>query len=458
MSRDNTNYSSSTSTRSFYIENLGCSKNQVDAEIMVSALMDRGWQFFRHEPEKASYIIINTCGFIASAKEEAVNTILRTLKEYPGKKVIAAGCMAQRYGNELRDQIPELTAVFGNKIPERIADLLEDIPKDRLLKPVGTSAFPLRRELFNFRGSAYVKIAEGCNNNCRFCAIPLIRGSVVSRPAGEIVAEIRDLLSRGIFEFNLVTQDLANWGSDMRQEGGKNLADLLREITRLEGDFWVRLLYIHPDHFPFDILPLMREDPRILPYFDIPFQHASAGVLRGMGRRGNGPIYLDLIRRLREEVPGCTIRSTFMTGFPGEEKADFQELLSFQEQAELDWLGVFSYSPEEDTPAYKESRTLKARRTIGQGEKRKRVLEERQIPLTEKRLSLWVDREVTLLVEEEIPEEDLFLCRNAGQAPEIDGLTVLHGEDLKPGDHVRARIIKANGFDLEAVLLEEGDR
>jgi len=453
MSQDNTNSSFSTSTRSFYIENLGCSKNQVDAEIMATALLDRGWQFFRHEPEKASTIIINTCGFIASAKEEAVNTILQTLKEYPDKKVIAAGCMAQRYGSELRDQIPELTAVFGNKIPERIADLLEDIPKDRLVKPVGGSAFPLRRELFSFKGSAYVKIAEGCNNCCRFCAIPLIRGSVVSRPAEDILKEIKDLLSRGVFEFNLVTQDLANWGL----EWGKNLTDLLREITKLEGDFWIRLLYIHPDHFPFDILPLMKEDPRILPYFDIPFQHGSAKVLKGMGRKGNSPVYLDLIRRLREALPHCVIRSTFMTGFPGETKGEFAELTAFQEQAELDWLGVFSYSPEEDTPAYKESRTFPARRTIAKGEKRKKNLEQRQVPLTEKRLNLWLDREVELLVEEEIPEEDLFLCRSYGQAPEIDGLTVLHGEDLKPGDHVRARIIKANGFDLEAVLLEEGD-
>ncbi|MDC7222417.1 MAG: 30S ribosomal protein S12 methylthiotransferase RimO [Spirochaetales bacterium] len=453
MSQDNTNSSFSTSTRSFYIENLGCSKNQVDAEIMVSTLIDRGWKFYRHEPEKASYIIINTCGFIESAKKEAVDTILRTLTEYPGKKVIAAGCMAQRYGKELRDQIPELTAVFGNKIPERVADFLENIPGDRLLKPVGNSSFPQRKELFSFRGSAYVKIAEGCNNNCRFCAIPLIRGPVVSRPAEEILTEIKDLVARGVFELNLVTQDLANWG----QEWGKNLAHLLQEITKLEGDFWIRLLYIHPDHFPFDILPLMKRDPRIIPYFDIPFQHASEKVLKGMGRKGNGKVYLELISRLREELPDCVIRSTFMTGFPGEDKEAFGELLDFQEKAEVDWLGVFSFSPEEDTPAYKESHTFSAKRTRAKGEKRKKILEERQIPLSEKRLTRWLNRETVLLVEEEIPEEDLFLCRSTGQAPEIDGLTVLHGEDLKTGDHIRARIIKANGFDLEAVSLEEGD-
>ena len=453
MSQDNTNSSFSTSTRSFYIENLGCSKNQVDAEIMTTALLDRGWKFFRHEPEKASYIIINTCGFIESAKEEAVNTILRALREYPDKKIIAAGCMAQRYGNELRDQIPELTAVFGNKIPERVADFLENIPESRLEKPVGNSSFPLRRQLFSFRGSAYVKIAEGCNNNCRFCAIPLIRGPVVSRPAEDILREIGDLLSKGVFELNLVTQDLANWG----QEWGKNLSDLLAEITKLEGDFWIRLLYIHPDHFPVGILDQMKEDPRIIPYFDIPFQHASSTVLKGMGRRGNSRVYLELIRRIRQELPHGVIRSTFMTGFPGEDKTAFEELLEFQEKAELDWVGVFSFSPEEDTPAYKESRTLRAKRTIAQGEKRKKIVEERQVALTEKRLSRWIDKEVVLLAEEEIPEEDLFLCRTTGQAPEIDGLTVLHAEDLKTGDHVKARIIKANGFDLEAVRLEEGD-
>ncbi len=453
MSQDNTNSSFSTSTRSFYIENLGCSKNQVDAEIMASALMDRGWQFFRHEPEKASYIIINTCGFIESAKEEAVNTILRALQEYPDKKIIAAGCMAQRYGKELCEQIPELTAVFGNKIPERVADFLEDIPGDRLLKPKGTSSFPLRKELFSFKGSAYVKIAEGCNNNCRFCAIPLIRGPVVSRPAEDILKELKDLLNRGIFELNLVTQDLANWG----QEWGRNLSDLLAEITKLEGDFWIRLLYIHPDHFPMDILPIMQKDPRIIPYFDIPFQHASEKVLRGMGRLGSGETYLELIRTLRRELPDCVIRSTFMTGFPGEDKAAFEELLDFQEKAELDWVGVFSFSPEEDTPAYRDSQSFLAKRTIARGEKRKQIVEEHQVGLTEKRLEKWIGRETLLLVEEEIPEEDLYLCRSYGQAPEIDGLTVLHGEDLKTGDQIKARIIKANGFDLEAVRLEEGD-
>jgi ribosomal protein S12 methylthiotransferase len=453
MNLDNTNSSFSTSTRSFYIENLGCSKNQVDAEIMVSALLDRGWKFYCHEPEKASFIIINTCGFIESAKEEAVNTILQTLTEYPGKKIIAAGCMAQRYGKELRDKIPELTAVFGNKIPEGVADFLENIPGDRLFKPVGNSSFPLRKELFSFKGSAYVKIAEGCNNNCRFCAIPLIRGPVVSRPAEDIINEIQDLLQKGIFELNLVTQDLANWG----EEWGKNLSDLLKEITKLKGDFWIRLLYIHPDHFPLDILPLMKKDPRIIPYFDIPFQHASEKVLKGMGRRGNSKVYLDLVRRLREELPECVIRSTFMTGFPGEDKEAFNELVAFQAEAKIDWLGVFSFSPEEDTPAYNESHTFRARRTRAQGEKRKKLLEEKQVPLSEERLSQWIDKEVILLVEEEIPEEDLFLARTIGQAPEIDGLTVLHGENLKTGDHIRARIIKANGFDLEAVRLEEGE-
>ena len=170
-----------------------------------------------------------------------------------------------------------------------------------------------------------MKIAEGCNNNCRFCAIPLIRGPVVSRPSEDILRELRDLISKGVFELNLVTQDLANWG----QEWGKNLSDLLAEITKLEGDFWIRLLYIHPDHFPMEILDQMKKDPRIIPYFDIPFQHASPGVLRGMGRLGNSRVYLDLINRIREELPHCVIRSTFMTGFPGEDKAAFEELLDF---------------------------------------------------------------------------------------------------------------------------------
>lgn len=444
-------------TRSFYIENLGCSKNQVDAEIMVTALIDRGWTFFKNDPEQADFIIINTCGFIASAKEEAVNTILAALRDYPQKKIVAAGCMAQRYAEQLNEQIPELAGVFGNKIPEAVPDFLENITGEKLVKPVGGSAFPIRKDLFSFKGSAYVKIAEGCNNNCRFCAIPLIRGPVVSRPADDIVAEIENLVSRGIFEMNLVTQDLANWGSDLCQEGGQNLAHLLKRISAISGDFWIRLLYIHPDHFPWDIIPLMKADPRIIPYFDIPFQHGSEPVLKSMGRKGDRETYITLIERLRSELPDCVIRSTLMTGFNNETKADFEELKRFQDQADLDWLGVFSFSPEEDTAAFDESKTLKAKANIRKGPKRKEEIEARQVPISEKRLSRWIDREVTLFVEEEIPEEDLYLCRTTGQAPEIDGLTVLHGEDLKPGDHVKARIIKANGFDLEAVLLTDGE-
>jgi ribosomal protein S12 methylthiotransferase len=443
------------SAKSFYIENLGCSKNQVDAEIMVSALLDRDWTFHRHEPELAEFIIINTCGFIASAKEEAINTILSALNEYPEKKIIAAGCMAQRYGRELKEQIPKLAAVFGNKIPEDVADFLENIPEEKILMPRGKSAFPHRKDLFSFKGSAYVKIAEGCNNNCRFCAIPLIRGPVVSRPARDIVNEITVLIERGIFEINLVTQDLANWGEDFRQEGGLNLAHLLEEISRIKGDFWIRLLYIHPDHFPWDIIPLMKRDPRILPYFDIPFQHGSERVLKKMGRKGNRKIYTDLINTLRRELPGCVIRSTLMTGFNNETKADFEELKLFQTEADLDWLGVFSFSPEEDTPAYEESRTLKAKIAIKKGPRRKEEIELRQVPISEKRMLQWIGREVTLFVEEEIPEEDLYLCRTYGQAPEIDGLTVLHGEELELGRPIRARIIKANGFDLEAVVLSQ---
>ena len=441
------------STKSFYIENLGCSKNQVDAEIMVSALLDRNWTFHRHAPEEADFIIINTCGFIASAKEEAVNTILSAIRDYPEKKIIAAGCMAQRYGKELQEQIPELAAVFGNKIPEGVADFLDNITNENVYIPKGVSAFPRRKDLFSFKGSAYVKIAEGCNNNCRYCAIPLIRGSFISRKAEDIVIEIKELVSRGTFEINLVTQDLANWG----QEWGKNLTHLLEELHKIEGDFWIRLLYIHPDHFPWGIIPIIKKDPRILPYFDIPFQHGSEEVLKQMGRRGNHQVYIELIKRLRRELPHCVIRSTLMTGFNNETKTDFEKMRVFQDDADLDWLGVFSFSPEEDTPAYNESKTLKSKINIRKGTKRKSEIESRQIPISEKRLIQWINREVILLVEEEIPDEDLYLCRHYGQAPEIDGLTVLHGEDLKPGDHVKARIIKVNGFDLEAVLLNQGD-
>ena len=271
--------------KTFYIVNLGCSKNQVDGETVLALMEQKGWKYT--DLEHAAVVIINTCGFINDAKEESINTILNCKSSYPDKIVIAAGCLAQRYGKELSDEMTEADGFVGNHDLYAVPDAVEKIVKGktRLVSPrlPSPDCFVERKTLFTFPRSTYIKIAEGCNNNCTYCAIPLIRGQLRSIPADIIMKEIRSFVKKGFFEINLVSQDLASWGTDI----GQDLIYLLNRICRLKGDFRIRLLYMHPDKFNPAILPLFKKDSRLIPYFDIPFQHASEPILAAMGRKGN---------------------------------------------------------------------------------------------------------------------------------------------------------------------------
>jgi ribosomal protein S12 methylthiotransferase len=325
------------------------------------------------------------------------------------------------------------------------------------------------RPLLSLPGSAYVKISEGCDNRCSFCSIPLIRGSLRSRTIPDVLDECRALLGRGIRELCLIGQDIASFGND-RPTGlvgtgdGRGLPALLEAIAALPGHFWVRLLYLHPDKIPLSIVDIMAGDRRFLPYFDIPFQHAAGPLLRAMNRRGDGDRYLDLIRKIRGALPGAVIRSTFLVGFPGETEGDFARLLDFQEQAGLDWAGCFTYSREEDTPAYGMGKRVPRRVAV----ERKRILEERQQGISEGRMERFVGGEYEVLVEEafEAPEEPgdppvspaspvppdtagLYLGRIYCQAPEVDGASlVFSAKPLIPGSLVRGRVSGRTGFDL----------
>ena len=447
--------SSSLSSKTFYVENLGCSKNQVDAETIIAALKSAGWQYC-DSPDRAELIIVNTCGFIQSAKEESIQTIFDYRKAYPDRKVLAAGCFAQRYNDSLLDMIPELDGVFGNRAPALIPGILEGVMAGE--KPVYIPgpdlSQPLRDDFLSYRGSAFVKIGEGCNNRCKFCAIPLIKGDLQSRSMDSILEEIKDLVNKGVFELNLVAQDLAGFGTD---RGTRELPELLRRISALEGSFWLRLLYIHPDHFPLDILPLMKADKRILPYFDIPFQHAHPVVLKRMGRKGDRETYLDLIRTLRKEFPEGVIRSSIMTGFPGETRQTFSELERFLTEARLDWAGFFLYSREEGTEAYNYRGALGTKLAARRSARQMARLEELQQKISEEQMDRFVGKEMILIVEEAVQEEPLYLTRGYMQAPEVDGLVVLRAENLEPGQVVRGKIIRRNGLDLEAVVMDSGN-
>ncbi len=434
--------------RTFHLESLGCAKNQVDSELMIAALQKAGWER-ASGPGAAEVLIVNTCGFITEAKTQSIETSLSLKAQHPGKKVIMAGCLSERYRDTLARELPEIDGFLGNKDPADIVELLEGRAPGGAVSAAADAAEPARPyerpHLLSVPGSAYVKIAEGCANRCTYCAIPLIRGELASRDRAEIVAEIRGLRDRGIKELILIAQDLGSYGKD---RGGAELVALLSDIASLSGDFWVRLLYIHPDHFPEGLLDVIAADARFLPYFDLPFQHAAQASLRAMGRRGEPDRNLALVSEIRGRLPQAAIRSTFLLGFPGETEADFAELLDFQDKARLDWVGAFTYSREEDTPAY----SMAGKVTKATAARRKRELETRQVPITAHALDARLGTTLDVLVEEQVEGEDMSIGRGFLQAPDVDGLIVLRRR-LPPGATARARITRRNGVDLEADIV-----
>ncbi len=441
------------SKKKFYVENLGCSKNQVDAEVMITTLGEEGWDYVSTS-DKADLIIVNTCGFIEAAKTESIDTAISFRAMYPGKKILMAGCFAQRYGSALLDKMPEIDGVFGNLNLQKVPGVARSVimGERTAVLPLEGSSRPERTRLLSFPGSAYVKISEGCNHRCSYCAIPIIRGKLRSRRIDDIITEIKSLLNSGIFEINLIAQDLAALGTDRKD---KDFPDLLREISSISGDFWVRLLYIHPDNFPLELLDIIAEDKRILPYFDIPFQHASKVILSKMGRRGSSAEYLELVNTIRSKIPESVIRSTFMAGFPGETAAHRRELLEFQAKASLDWVGFFIYSREEDTKAYSMRGSLGHKLAVRVASKFKHKLELKQRVITENRIERFVGLDLDVLIEERIEAEPIALGRAYLNAPEVDGSVVVLSDKVVPGQLVKCRITRSNGIDLEAVPVDE---
>jgi ribosomal protein S12 methylthiotransferase len=455
--------------KSFYVENLGCAKNQVDAEIMISVLEKAGWAY-EEDPAAAGVILVNTCGFIKPAKEESIKVSFDFLTDAPGVPVVMTGCLSQRYAAALSGDMAEIAGFFGNRDPKLIVEFLEKrlpagervFTPDTTIEPVLEEGpvqavedklppfyMPERSRLLSFRGSAYVKVAEGCRNRCTFCAIPLIRGNLRSRTVADVVVEIHRLMVQGYKEFNLIAQDLNAFGRD---RGASEVVALLEAISAIKGDFWVRPMYLYPDSFDRGVLEVCQKDPRILPYFDIPFQHASQRILQKMGRAGTPAENLALIRDIRAALPDATIRTSLLVGFPGETDADLDELLAFQAAAAIDWLGAFTYSPEEGTLAA----SLPGRPGPRTMARRKEALESAQVPITARRMDRFVGRTVQVLIEEAVEGEDLALGRTFFQAPEVDGLTVVHlpRKRIVPGSFVNARLDRRNDVDMEATAIE----
>ena len=428
--------------KQYFIDPFGCVKNQVDAENMMAHLNSAGWENVS-DAEQADLIIVNSCGFIESAKKESINAVLEWRKLYPNKKILLAGCLAERYEKELVKILPEADAFMGVNNPAQITEKVPHTKNHVTAKD--TVVTTGERPLLSMPGSAYVKISEGCSNNCSYCAIPLIRGALVCRPIPDIIDECRALLNRGIKELCIIGQDIGAY--KIKEDG---LPELLRMISEINGDFWVRLLYIHPDHFPLEILDLMEKDKRFLPYFDIPFQHASPKILTAMNRHGTAKKNLELIKTIRARLPNAVIRSTFLLGFPGETEEDFNELLRFQQKAKIDWLGCFTYSREEGTASY----IMKGRVAEKIAKARKKIIEEQQVSITEKSADRFIGQTLDVLMEEQI--DDIWLGRFYCHAPDIDGSAVITGSEktnIKAGDIIKCRISARRGIDLEGRIL-----
>ncbi len=432
--------------------NLGCSKNQVDSEIMLGTLVHDGFQL-TGDPNKAEVVIINTCGFIEEAKQESINTILEhgTLKKKGSCRIlIAAGCLAQRYQGDLLKELPELDGVVGTGEFGKIADICRDLltPKKQhrrlwISKPPYLYDELTPRLRLGKQHSAYVKIAEGCNRNCAFCAIPIMRGRQRSRPVESIVDEAQRLASEGVKEINLISQDTVNYGVDLGVRHG--LVTLLRALVQVKGLRWIRPFYLYPQQVTDELLDLYAAEEKIAKYIDMPLQHINDRMLKRMHRLGDRAAIETLVERIRTRIPGVAFRTGFIVGFPGETDAAFTELRDYVEQVEFDRVAVFLYSDEEDTPA------------AGLDEKVERdVMEERRNAILSLQESIAVAKGrakvgliLEVLVDGQSEESDLLLeGRHEGLAPEIDGVVCINKGSAVAGDLVKVEITDAAAYDL----------
>ena len=455
------------STTTIGFVNLGCSKNQVDSEIMLGSLMTEGFQL-TSDPQQAEVVIVNTCGFIEEAKEESINTILEhghLKKSGTCRVLIAAGCLAQRYQGDLLKELPELDAVVGTGEFGKIAEICRDLlaPKKRHRRLWISQPPYLYDELaprlrLGKHHSAYVKIAEGCNRNCTFCAIPLMRGKQRSRPVESIVAEARQLAAEGVKEINLISQDTINYGVDLGLRQG--LVQLLRELVKVEKLRWIRPFYLYPQQVTDDLLDLYAGEEKITKYIDMPLQHINDLMLKRMHRLGDRAAIESLVDRIRTRIPAVTFRTAFIVGFPGETDAAYAELLDYVEQAEFDRTAVFHYSDEEGTGAA--DLEDKVERVV-MDERRNAILSvQESISAAKGRAK--VGTIVEVLVDGRSEEtEHVLEGRHEGLAPEIDGVVYIdEGQsDLSPqhparqnvlsptpGDFCKVGITDAAAFDL----------
>jgi ribosomal protein S12 methylthiotransferase len=442
--------------RKIHFVSLGCPKNRVDTEVMLGVAMGNGFDL-TSDPSEAEYIVVNTCGFIGPAKEESIDTILEMgkFKESGScEKLVVAGCLSQRYPEELAKEMPEVDHFLGSSDMLKLRSVLEG-GAERML--VGNPAeYVLRasdpRTLSQSRHSAYLKIAEGCNRTCSFCAIPSIRGKQRSRPLEDIVEEATRLADQGVLELNVVSQDTIAWGRDL--PGKPTLAQLATRLGDIRGVRWIRLHYLYPESLTDELVEVIAQHPKVLRYVDMPLQHASDAMLRRM-RRGHGGARLRrVVETVRKRVPDVVFRTAFIVAHPGESAEDFDELCEFVKWAEFDRVGVFRYSDEEDTGSFSQDAKVSKKDSAA----RHRKLMALQRPISRKRNRALVGQRLEVLVDGASEEHEYVLQgRHAGQAPDIDGVVYLSGAEVRPGEMVKVDITQSADYDLVGeVVLDDG--
>ncbi|KAB1439318.1 30S ribosomal protein S12 methylthiotransferase RimO [Candidatus Galacturonibacter soehngenii] len=435
---------------------LGCDKNLVDTEIMLGILSKGGFEFTDDETQ-ADVIVVNTCCFINDAKEESINTLLE-MAEYKKtgscKALIAAGCMAQRYKQEIQEEIKEVDAIIGTTSIDSILDAVNTSLKGQKAQFIeNIDRIPAQkgnRVVTTGGYYAHLKIAEGCNKHCTYCIIPKIRGNYRSVPMEELIEEAKSLAEQGIKELILVAQETTLYGMDLY--GEKRLPALLKELCKIRGIVWIRIQYCYPEEITDELIETIKTEPKICHYLDLPIQHANDEILKRMGRRTNKAQLVQIIEKLRNEISDIALRTTLITGFPGETKEQHEELVDFIDEMEFDRLGVFTYSPEENTPA-----------ALMDNQVEEEVKEERRAELMELQQEIVFDNEdkmvgriVTVLIEGKVVDENAYVGRTYKDAPNVDGYIFVHtDEELISGDFVKVKVTGAVEYDLIGEIVDE---
>ncbi len=434
---------------------LGCDKNLVDSEVMLGMLTSKGYEITDDENE-ADVVVVNTCCFIGDAKEESIHNILEMAelrKAGDIKALIVTGCLAQRYKEEVQTEIPEVDAIIGTTAIDAIVETLEDVLAGQGHNHIEdinrTPVYDKSRIVTTGGHYAYLKIAEGCDKRCSYCIIPKVRGNYRSIPMESLLAEARKLVEFGAKELILVAQETTLYGKDLY--GEKSLPRLLHELCKIDGLYWIRILYCYPEEITDELIETIRTEEKVCHYLDIPIQHASDNILKRMGRRTNQAELRDMIARLRERIPDICLRTTLITGFPGETQEDHEELMAFVDEMEFDRLGVFTYSAEEDTPAAEfEDQIEEEIKKDRQAE----IMEQQQEIAFEKAENA-VGRTVLAMIEGRLPDENAYAARTYMDAPNVDGLVFVQtSRELMTGDFVKVKITGSYEYDLIGEIVE----